>query len=202
MLQLSDSQLATMWTQGDSKAFSRLLELYKDRIYRLAYRMLRNKSDSEDVVQETFLRAYQHSHRFDTSKSFSTWIFSIGKNVTIDFLRKKKSELSMDTNPNPFQDVLPFYDKLTSLEKTPELQLIEQETAEQVELMIRELPDKYKTLIVYKYFLDMSLEDISKEVNLPVTTIKTRLFRGRNYIKRKWGSLFFMLQSLTSIIIF
>lgn len=58
----------------------------------------------------------------------------------------------MDTNPNPFQDALPFYDKLTSLEKTPELQLIEQETAEQVELMIRELPDKYKTLIVYKYF--------------------------------------------------
>lgn len=202
MLQISDSQLATMWSQGDSKAFNRLLELYKDKIYRLAFRMLRNKSDSEDVVQETFLRAYQHSHHFDASKNFSTWIFSIGKNVTIDFLRKKKSELSMDTNPHPFQDALPFYDKLTSHEKTPELQLIEQETAEQVEQMIRDLPDKYKTLIVYKYFLDMSLEDISKEVNLPVTTIKTRLFRGRNYIKRKWGSLFFMLQSLTSVIIF
>lgn len=201
MLRLSDSQLATLWTQGDSKAFSRLLELYKDKIYRLAYRMLRNKSDSEDVVQETFLRAYQHSHRFDTSKNFSTWIFSIGKNVTIDVLRKKKSELSMDTNPHPFQDALPFYEKLTSQDKTPELQLIEQETAEQVERMIRDLPDKYKTLIVYKYFLDMSLEDISKEVNLPVSTIKTRLFRGRNYIKRKWGSLFFMLQSLTPVIV-
>ncbi|SDO81134.1 RNA polymerase sigma-70 factor, ECF subfamily [Paenibacillus sp. yr247] len=149
MLQLSDSQLATMWSQGDSKAFSRLLELYKDKIYRLAYRMLHNKSDSEDVVQETFLRAYLHSHRFDATKNFSSWIFSIGKNVAIDFLRKKKIELSMDTNPHPFQDALPFYDKLTSHEKTPELQLIQQETAAQVEQMIRDLPDKYKTLIVY-----------------------------------------------------
>ncbi|OPH60434.1 hypothetical protein BC351_18245 [Paenibacillus ferrarius] len=202
MLQLNDSQLATMWSQGDSKAFNRLLELYKDKIYRLAFRMLRNKSDSEDVVQETFLRAYQHSHRFDTTKNFSSWIFSIGKNVTIDFLRKKKSELSMDSNPHPYQDALPFYEKLTSPEKTPELQLIESETAAQVELMLQDLPDKYKTLIIYKYYLDMSLEDISKEVNLPVSTIKTRLFRGRNFIKRKWGSLFFMVQSLTSVIIF
>ncbi|GFZ77387.1 ECF RNA polymerase sigma factor SigW [Paenibacillus marchantiophytorum] len=202
MLQLNDSQLAALWSQGDSKAFNRLLELYKDKIYRLAYRMLRNKSDSEDVVQETFLRAYLHSHRFDTTKNFSSWIFSIGKNVTIDVLRKKKSELSMDTNPNPFQDSLPFYEKLTSQEKTPELQLIELETAAQVERMIQDLPDKYKNLIVYKYYLDMSLEDISKEVNLPVSTIKTRLFRGRNYIKRKWGSLFFLVQSLTSVIIF
>ncbi|MNQ91979.1 ECF RNA polymerase sigma factor SigW [compost metagenome] len=173
MLQLSDSQLATMWSQGDAKAFNRLLELYKDKIYRLAFRMLRNKSDSEDVVQETFLRAHLNSHRFDATKNFSSWIFSI-----------------------------PLIEKLVSHEKTPELQLIEQETFTQVELMIQDLPDKYKDLIVYKYYLDMSLEDISREVNLPVSTIKTRLFRGRNYIKRKWGSLFFMLHSLTSVIIF
>ncbi|OCT16672.1 hypothetical protein A8709_08340 [Paenibacillus pectinilyticus] len=202
MLQLSDSQLATMWSQGDAKAFNRLLELYKDKIYRLAYRMLRNKSDSEDVVQETFLRAHLNSHRFDATKNFSSWIFSIGKNVTIDLMRKKKKELSMDTSSCPSQDERPLYEKLVSREKTPELQLIEQETFSQVEQMIQELPDKYKDLIVYKYFLDMSLEDISKEVNLPVSTVKTRLFRGRNFIKRKWGSLFFMLHSLTSIIIF
>ncbi|NOU63439.1 MULTISPECIES: sigma-70 family RNA polymerase sigma factor [Paenibacillus] len=201
MLQLSDSQLATMWSQGDAKAFNRLLELYKDRIYRLAFRMLRNKSDSEDVVQETFLRAHLNSHRFDATKNFSSWIFSIGKNVTIDLMRKKKKELSMDTSGFPSQDERPLIEKLVSHEKTPELQLIEQETYSQVEQMIQDLPDKYKDLIVYKYYLDMSLEDISREVNLPVSTIKTRLFRGRNYIKRKWGSLFFMLHSLSTMII-
>ncbi|TXK84793.1 sigma factor-like helix-turn-helix DNA-binding protein [Paenibacillus sp. N3.4] len=96
---------------------------------------------------------------------------------------------------------LPFYEKLTSPEKTPELHLIDLETAEQVERMIQDLPDKYKAVIIYKYFLDMSLEDISKQVNLPVTTIKTRLFRGRTYIKRKWGSMLFMAHSLVSIFI-
>ncbi|MBP1993484.1 sigma-70 family RNA polymerase sigma factor [Paenibacillus eucommiae] len=200
-MDLNDNQLAALWNSGDQKAYGKILELYKDKIYRLAFRILRNKADSEDVVQETFLRVYLHKNRIDVSKNFSSWIYSIGTNISIDFLRRKKAKTSMDTSGSNDSDVVPYFEKLKGNEKSPEMQLIDTETTEQVRVIITELPAKYRSLIVYKYFLDMSLEEISARVNLPVTTIKTRLFRGRSYIKKKWGSTLFMTNSITSFIL-
>jgi RNA polymerase sigma-70 factor (ECF subfamily) len=199
-MNLSDNQLAAMWSNGDNKAFNRLLELYKDKIYRMAYGILRNKNDSEDVVQETFLRVYLHRDRFDHSKNFSNWIYSIGKNISIDFLRKKKHKISIDSSTTYEQDSISLYEKLNSKEPTPEMHLLQSEMKEQMHEMMEKLPEKYKEIFVYKYVLDMSLEEISHNSGLPITTIKTRLFRGRNYMKKKWGSFLIMMNSLTPIL--
>ncbi|MNI03409.1 ECF RNA polymerase sigma factor SigW [compost metagenome] len=201
-MNLSDNQLAALWSNGDPTAFNSLLELYKDKIYRMAYRILGNKNDSEDVVQETFLRMYLNRERFDDSKNFSNWIYSIGKNITIDLLRKKKSKISMDTSVGTYeQDSFSLYDKINSPEQTPEMQLIQSETKQQMHDIMEKLPAKYKDIFVYKYVMDMSLEEISALSGLPVTTIKTRLFRGRNLIKQKWGSFLMMVHSFTPLLV-
>lgn len=85
-----EARLAKLARNGDRNAFAELVELYKDKIFHLAYRMLNNKQEAEDAVQETFLRVYTNLHRYDENQKFSTWIFRIGTNLCIDKLRRRK----------------------------------------------------------------------------------------------------------------
>lgn len=89
-LNFVEARLAKLARNGDRNAFAELVELYKDKIFHLAYRMLNNKQEAEDAVQETFLRVYTNLHRYDENQKFSTWIFRIGTNLCIDKLRRRK----------------------------------------------------------------------------------------------------------------
>ena len=88
-----EARLAKLARNGDRNAFAELVELYKDKIFHLAYRMLNNKQEAEDAVQETFLRVYTNLHRYDENQKFSTWIFRIGTNLCIDKLRRRKQHV-------------------------------------------------------------------------------------------------------------
>ncbi len=88
-----DARLAKLASQGDRGAFGELVNLYKDKIYHLGYRMLGNAQEAEDIVQETFMRVYTNMERYDDTQKFSTWIYRIGTNLCIDRLRKKKAFL-------------------------------------------------------------------------------------------------------------
>jgi RNA polymerase sigma-70 factor (ECF subfamily) len=86
----AETHLVKLSLTGDRSAFGQLVELYKGKIHRLAYRMLNNSHDSEDVVQETFMRVFMNLNRYDENQKFSTWIYRIGKNLCVDLLRKKR----------------------------------------------------------------------------------------------------------------
>ena len=88
---VNEAQLVMLSRQGDETAFKELVELYKDKLFHMAHRILRSKTECEDVVQETFLKVYLNLNRFDENKRFSTWIFHIGKNVCLDLLRRRKT---------------------------------------------------------------------------------------------------------------
>ncbi len=171
---------------GDRGAFVELVELYRDKIQRLAFRMLNNKPDSEDIVQETFIRVYVNLNHYDESQKFSTWIYRIGKNVAIDLLRKKRPVQSLDAEFNE-DDETSFYNKIPSSEMTPENQVLLTETQEQLRKAIGKLPEKYRIVIILYYLHECSLAEIGEKLRLPPTTVKSRLHRGRMLLRKKWG---------------
>jgi RNA polymerase sigma-70 factor (ECF subfamily) len=179
-----ETRLAKLARNGDRRAFSELVDLYKDKIFHLAYRMLYNVEEAEDVVQETFLRVYSNLHRFDENQKFSTWIYRIGTNLCIDRLRRRKQTYSLDAEVSESEGA-DWYSMLPSDERTPEGELILSETQEQVRKAIDALPEKYKSAVILRYLHDMSLQEISEILNIPVTTVKTRVHRGREYLRER-----------------
>ena len=183
-LNFVEARLAKVARNGDRNAFAELVELYKDKIFHLAYRMLNNKQEAEDAVQETFLRVYTNLHRYDENQKFSTWIFRIGTNLCIDKLRRRKNTYSLDAEM-PDGEGNDYYAMLPSHEDTPEKQVIVSETQEQIHRAIETLPEKYKSVVILRYLHDMSLQEISDVLDMPVTTIKTRVHRGREYLRKR-----------------
>jgi RNA polymerase sigma-70 factor (ECF subfamily) len=184
-----DTRLANMARNGDRGAFAQLVDIYKDKIYHLAYRMMGNAQEAEDVVQETFLRVYTNLDRYDEQQKFSTWMYRIATNLCIDRLRKRRSTYSLDAEMQNGEGN-DWYSLMPSNEDTPENQLILSETQSQIKESIESLPEKYKSILILRYFHDLSLQEISEIVNMPVTTIKTRLHRGREYLKKKLETSF------------
>ncbi|MEK8127850.1 RNA polymerase sigma factor SigW [Paenibacillus filicis] len=179
-----DTRLAKLARSGDRAAFAELVELYKDKIFHLAYRMLHNRHEAEEIVQETFLRVYTNLERYDDQQKFSTWIYRIGTNLCIDRLRKRKISYSLDAEMSDGEGS-DWYSTLASLDQTPDQQVALSETQAQIRESIETLPEKYKAVVVLRYLQDLSLQEISDALSMPVTTIKTRLHRGREYLRKK-----------------
>jgi len=179
-----EARLAKLSLSGDRRAFAELVDLYKDKIFHLAYRMLGNAHEAEDIVQETFLRVFKNLDRYDETQKFSTWIYRIGTNLCIDRLRKRKSAYSLDADM-PDGEGADWYSLLPGNEETPEKQLILSETQAQVREAIDTLPEKYKSIVILRYIHDLSLQEIGEILDMPVTTVKTRVHRGREYLRKK-----------------
>lgn len=179
-----EKKLAEKANRGDREAFAQLVDLYKDKIFHLAYRMLGNSHEAEDIVQDTFIRVYTNLHRYDAEHKFSTWIYRIGTNICIDRLRKRKGTYFLDAETQVGEG-LDGYTLLASNEGTPESQLMISETQRHVREAIDKLPEKYKSVIVLRYMHDLSLQEISDILQMPVTTIKTRVHRGREYLRKR-----------------
>jgi RNA polymerase sigma-70 factor (ECF subfamily) len=173
---------------GDRRAFAELVDLYKDKIFYLAYRMLSNRQEAEDAVQETFLRVFVNLERYDEAQKFSTWIFRIATNLCIDKLRKRKQTYSLDADL-PDGEGNDWHAMLEGNEPTPEKQVVVSETREQVREAIDSLPEKYKSVVILRYLHDMSLQEIGDVLDMPVTTVKTRVHRGREFLRGKLESI-------------
>jgi RNA polymerase sigma-70 factor (ECF subfamily) len=189
MMNVAEVQLVQLSRTGDRAAFKELVELYKDKLHRLAYRMLHDLHESEDIVQETFVRVYLNLNHYDEKQKFSTWIYRIGKNLCIDLLRKKKVDHSLDAGLTGDLDK-PFYEKLPSTDASPESRFLFNELQEQMRKVIDKLSDKYKQVVTLYYLHEMSLQEISDLLGMPVTTVKSRLHRGREQLRKRWGLMF------------
>nr|WP_197480033.1 RNA polymerase sigma factor SigW [Paenibacillus swuensis] len=179
-----DARLVRLARNGDQTAFAELVELYKDKIFNLGYRMLNNRQEAEDVTQETFLRVYSNLEKYDETQKFSTWIFRIGTNLCIDRLRKKKPSYSLDAELNDGEGT-DMYAMLASHDPGPENQVLLTETQDSIRKAIDSLPAKYKSAVILKYLHDQSLQEISDILGIPVTTVKTRVHRGREFLRKK-----------------
>lgn len=170
--------------KGDQDAFGEIVELYKDKVFQISYRMLGNRHEAEDVAQEAFLRAYINIHSYNPNKKFSTWLYRIATNLSIDRIRKKKPDYYLDAEIGG-TDGLTMYAQLSSDAVSPEDEVETLEMQEWLQREIMALPPKYRAAIVLKYIEELSLKEISDVLDLPVGTVKTRIHRGREALRKQ-----------------
>lgn len=170
--------------KGDREAFSEIVEIYKNGVFQLCYRMLGNRHEAEDIAQEAFLRAYVNLNSFNQNLKFSTWLYRIATNLCIDRIRKKKPDYYLDAEVSGTEG-LTMYSQISSDEPLPETELESLELHETVQKEILKLPEKYRTPIVLKYIEELSLNEISDILDLPIGTVKTRIHRGREALRKK-----------------
>ncbi|WP_042357741.1 RNA polymerase sigma factor SigW [Bacillus rubiinfantis] len=170
--------------KGDQDAFGEIVEIYKNSVYQLCFRMLGNRHEAEDIAQETFLRAYVNIRSFNQELKFSTWLFRIATNLCIDRLRKKKPDYYLDAEVAGSEG-LTMYSQIPANTPLPEKELEGLELQEVVQKEILKLPEKYRSAIVLKYIEDLSLNEISEILDLPLGTVKTRIHRGREALRKQ-----------------
>jgi RNA polymerase sigma-70 factor, ECF subfamily len=170
--------------KGDQNAFGEIVEIYKNKVYQLCYRMLGNRQEAEDISQEAFIRAYVNINTYNQEYKFSTWIFRIATNLCIDRIRKKKPDYYLDEEI-PGTDGLTMYSKVASSTPLPEKELESLELQETIQKEIVKLPEKYRSVIVLKYIEELSLNEISEILDLPLGTVKTRIHRGREALRQQ-----------------
>ena len=175
-----DYELVKAALNGDEKAFARLLNRYKDAIYFMLLKMVNNRSDAEDLTLEAFGKAFKNLHQYSPTYAFSTWLFKIASNNCIDFLRKKKGvHVSLENNEMNEQNE---QIRLKSKELNPEEKLIRLQKAILLRRVVRKLKPRYQILVELRYFREFSYEEIAKELDLPLGTVKAQLFRAREML--------------------
>ena len=166
---------------GSDDAFTQLVETYQTPVYNLCYRMLGGSDAAEDAAQETFLRAYQHLHRYDLKRPFATWLLSIAAHYCIDRLRRKKlPSFSVDEDEeNTFE--IPDAGALH-----PETEVVQGEQREQIHALVGSLDAIDRAAIVMRYWYEFSEAEIAEALNLTVSAVKSRLHRARKQLGKLW----------------
>ncbi len=169
--------------QGNDDAFTQLVETYQKPVYNLCYRMLGEPDTAEDAAQETFLRAYQNLHRYDSSRAFGTWILSIAAHYCIDRLRKKKfSVFSMDAED---EDGTPF-EVADPASPDPEVESVKKEDRARLHLLLKDLEPTDRAAVIMRYWYDYSEVEIAQSLKLTVSAVKSRLHRSRKALAGMW----------------
>jgi RNA polymerase sigma-70 factor (ECF subfamily) len=174
---MSDTELVALVLEGDQDIFSTLVERYKDAVQNLAYRMLGNVTEAEDVTQETFVRAFMQLATYKPVHKFSTWLLSIASHLAIDQLRRRRF-LAL-----PLEDV-PFLEWVIDNGINPEQSALQGEQQDEIQRYLQRLPSKYRAVIVLRYWYDFSYEEIAATLKLTPALVKARLHRARELLAR------------------
>jgi RNA polymerase sigma factor (sigma-70 family) len=177
---LFDLKIIDRALKGEEKAYADLLNRYRDSVYYVLLKMVNNPSDAEDLTIEAFGKAFLRLSQYTPSHAFSTWLFRIATNNCIDFMRKKSQSPLAYNQDN--EDENNFARNVASETPDPEKTLIDQETALQINDVMKYLKPRYRRIIELRYFNDKSYEEISDELGLPIGTVKARLFRAKTLL--------------------
>jgi RNA polymerase sigma-70 factor, ECF subfamily len=169
--------------QGNDEAFTKLVEEHQTHVYNLCYRMLGEPEAAEDAAQETFLRAYQNLHRYDRTRSFATWLLSIGAHYCIDRLRRRKlSVFSMDEE----NDDGTSFEIRDTASPDPEVESVKREDRDRLHILLKDLDETDRAAIIMRYWYDFSEIEIADSLNLTVSAVKSRLHRARRALAGMW----------------
>ncbi len=182
----NDFSLVEKAKDGDQKAYAELMQRYKDSIFFMVLKMVNNKDDAMDITVTAFAKAFENLEKYRPDYAFSTWLFRIATNGSIDFIRKKKiATTSIDGMT--FDDGKEKVFEIKSDTLNPEEHSIKKQQTEQLKEVIEKLPSRYRTLIILRYFDELSYEEIAEQLDLPLGTVKAQLFRGRDLLSKVLG---------------
>jgi len=175
-----DLELVNRAVAGDQQAYAELLSRYRDSIYFMLLKMVNNPDDAEDLTIEAFGKAFRNIHQYTPSYAFSTWLFKIATNNCIDFIRRKRmGNISLtQTDEDSEETHIP----IPSDTPDPEEHLINDQKVKMMRDLVSRLKPRYRQLIEMRYFEELSYEEIAIQLNLPIGTVKARLFRARELL--------------------
>ena len=184
MAQLRDEELVAAVLEGEVEKYEQLVSRYQGRVVNYLYRMLRSLDDAHDLAQDVFLRVYRALDRFDPQYKFSTWLFRVAKNAAIDSVRKRRIRtVSMERPQNEEGDSSSF--DFPSPDPDPYGDARNLERRQAIGSAIEELPAEYRELVQLRHFAELSYGEIAELKEMPLGTVKNKLFRGRQMLKEK-----------------
>jgi RNA polymerase sigma-70 factor (ECF subfamily) len=181
-MEWSDEAAAARAKAGDADAFRVLVERHSRPLFRLAFRMTRNEQDAEDIVQDTFLRAYRRIGKFDERASFGTWLYRITVNCSLDLVRarKRRSEQSGPANPE-MEDAVQL---LPASGPTPDRMAMSGEARQRIAEAMEELSASERTAFVLRHFEGMGIEDVSRVLGCRPGAARHCVFRAVQKLRR------------------
>jgi RNA polymerase sigma-70 factor (ECF subfamily) len=177
-----DLTLVERAKKGNQAAFASLMDRYRESIYFMMLKMVKNSDDAEDLTIEAFGKAFNRIDQYSPSFAFSTWLFKIASNNCIDFIRKKRIQvLSMDQGIATSDGGSIRIDAKAQV-NNPEESMMHDQKVIHMRLLVSKLKPRYRQLVEKRYFEELSYEEIADELNLPLGTVKAQLFRARDFL--------------------
>ena len=164
-----DKTLVERSLTGDDMAFEYLFNRYGEAMRRLFLQRSTSVEDTEDLLQETFIKVYINLHRYSADYTFGQWIYTIARNTHIDFERRRQDDLSIDDK----------FSAPAALTPSPEEKMIQQQQRRQIENYINRLPEHYRRMFTMRFLEDYSYDEIAEKLHLPMGTVKTQIHRAR-----------------------
>lgn len=179
-MKTTDSEIIQRVIDGDQRAYAELVERHKDKAMTLAVRMLKNKSEAEEALQDAFIRAFRALPSFERKSSFSTWFYRIVFNVCSSALNKRgvNTLLSIDSENDDEMKI-----EIPSEDDEPDIELESKEFSEIVRREISTMDESYSSILTMFFLQEMSYEEIISVTGLPLGTVKNRLFRARMQLR-------------------
>lgn len=184
----NESAIIASALSGNQKAYTRLVETHRAAVFHIVNRIVHNDEAARDLVQETFMKAFASLGSYRSEFRFSTWLYKIAANSSIDYLRKKRIHaLSLDAPMETSDGQIEI--EVPDETHNPEQQLLRKQQRISIEEAIDSLPPKYREVIVLRHKDDKPYEEIADLLGIPVGTVKARIFRARELLKRKLRNL-------------
>lgn len=184
MNNLLDEDLARRAQQGDQDAFEVLVKRYEKQIFSMAYRLIGDYDEAADLAQEAFLRIYRMLDRYDPEKRFFSWMYRVAQNTCLNALaRRPANVVPVEQAEEYFSDTEP------GNTPEPEQNYLNQELRQNIDRAISELPDNYRDVVYLRYIEDLSYQQIAELLTLPLSTVETRLFRGKKLLQQRLKAL-------------
>jgi len=168
--------------KGDQSAYASLMERYRESIYFTMLKMVNNTDDADDLTIEAFGKAFNRLEQYSPTYAFSTWLFKIASNNCIDFIRKKRIKVtSMDSGIKTDDGDTLYFDAQSNT-MDPEETIMHNQKVLHMRELVSKLKPRYRVLVEKRYFEELSYEEISDELDLPLGTVKAQLFRARDFL--------------------
>lgn len=173
-----ESNLLSRRQTGNAEAFALLLQRYRNRIFNLAWQLLGDRDEAEDVAQETFLQAFEHLHEFRGESQISTWLYRIAVNACMMRLRQRKFVEPLPEDYEPVDEI--------DWRKVEEQILLKR----RIDEVLTRLPENLRLVLILREIHELSYEEIAQVLSIPIGTVRSRLFEARKKFAQIWQELF------------
>lgn len=180
-METTDKKLIAEFLAGSDEAFEQLVNRYLKAIYNFLYQFTQDKDSLDDLVQETFIKAWKNIKKFDLQKNFRTWLYAIAKNTAYDFLKKKKTVPFSNFFDNDGNNQL---DNISEDQPLPDELLARADLVQELEKKLQKIPDNYRIILLMRYKDDFSLQEIAEILNVSYNTVKSQHARALASLKK------------------